>query len=1049
MRNLHVVFTMNPSESGLHDRAATSPALFNRCVLDWFGDWSNEARYQIGLEFTNKLDLENANYHVPACHQFLLENAPETVGQREVLVNAFVHIHTSVQNAARKLLKRNGVSTHITPRHYIEFINQYVAVTNEKRNALEEQQLHLNVGLRKIRETVEQVEEMQKTLAQKSQLLNAKNEAANAKLKQMVQDQQAAEAKKVTSIEIGKELDAKKIFINEKQSMVVAELAGVEPAIEEAKAAVSTIKKAHLTEIRALANPPKAIKLALESILCLLGERQTEWSNIRSFIVRDDFVQLITEFNSEAISDKTRKEMESLYLSNPDYSYEAANRASKACGPLVKWAIAQVNYAGMLLKIEPLRNELKSIQKETTVLQAQADEVQALVSELEKSIAAYKDEYAILISEAQAIKTDLAQVTDKVDRSRALLSKLDVEKDRWAKGSEDFTTQMRTLATDVLICTAYQTYCGYFDQKYRAGLLNNWMSNLSQARLEFKSDISIAEFLSNPEERQRWKTNNLPADDLCTENAIMLKRCIRFPLVIDPSGQATEFLLKEFSDRKITKTSFLDSAFRKNLESALRFGNPLLVQDAESYDPILNPVLNREVRRTGGRVLITIGDQDIDLSPAFRVLLTTRNPSVEFSPDLCSRVTIVNFTVTPSSLQTQCLNKVLRCERPDVDTKRSDLLKLQGEFRLRLHQLESELLNTLNEAKGSILEDDRVITQLEKLKGEATEITRKAAETDVVIAEVEAVSLQYLPLAVSCTNVFFTLEQLHTVHFLYNYSLQFFLDIFNFVLTQNPNLKDVKTPHDRLRIITLDLFHTVFERVAPGLLHDDRIALALSFASFKVANTADQFPETEYGFFLKGSSTIVSSLPDIYRRIVPSLLSEEQARSLFSLSQSVPVFKDIATDLSEASEEVKEFLQASRPEEKFPPVFGDDDDKTSQITKDFRELLLLQVLRSDRVLTKAHSIVDSILGKELMESAERASLDHAVESEVKSNTPILLCGVSGYDPSTHVNDLATALNKQCTSIAIGSAEVSIRCLRLFYLIYILSLFSFVFFLFFF
>lgn len=32
IRNLHVVFTMNPSSEGLKDRAATSPALFNRCA---------------------------------------------------------------------------------------------------------------------------------------------------------------------------------------------------------------------------------------------------------------------------------------------------------------------------------------------------------------------------------------------------------------------------------------------------------------------------------------------------------------------------------------------------------------------------------------------------------------------------------------------------------------------------------------------------------------------------------------------------------------------------------------------------------------------------------------------------------------------------------------------------------------------------------------------------------------------------------------------------------------------------------------------------------
>lgn len=34
----------------------------------------------------------------------------------------------------------------------------------------------------------------------------------------------------------------------------------------------------------------------------------------------------------------------------------------------------------------------------------------------------------------------------------------------------------------------------------------------------------------------------------------------------------------------------------KALESAMRFGCPLLVQDVEAIDPILNPILNKEVR---------------------------------------------------------------------------------------------------------------------------------------------------------------------------------------------------------------------------------------------------------------------------------------------------------------------------------------------------------------------------------------------------------------------------------------------------------------------
>lgn len=43
--------------------------------------------------------------------------------------------------------------------------------------------------------------------------------------------------------------------------------------------------------------------------------------------------------------------------------------------------------------------------------------------------------------------------------------------------------------------------------------------------------------------------------------------------------------MNEYKEKKITKTSFLDNAFMKNLESALRFGTPLLVQDVESIDP--------------------------------------------------------------------------------------------------------------------------------------------------------------------------------------------------------------------------------------------------------------------------------------------------------------------------------------------------------------------------------------------------------------------------------------------------------------------------------
>ncbi|XP_060529688.1 dynein heavy chain, cytoplasmic isoform X3 [Cylas formicarius] len=1019
MRNLHVVFTMNPSTDGLKDRAATSPALFNRCVLNWFGDWSDGALYQVGKEFTNRLDLDKPTWRSPDFFPAACKLVPTAPNHREAVINACVYVHQTLHKANVRLAKRGSRTMAITPRHYLDFIHHFVKLHNEKRSDLEEQQLHLNVGLSKIAETVEQVEEMQKSLAVKSQELQAKNEAANAKLKQMVKDQQEAEKKKVQSQEIQQQLAEQTVHIEQKRQEVMADLAQVEPAVIDAQNAVKSIKKQQLVEIRSMSNPPAIVKLALESICLLLGENASDWKSIRSVIMRDNFINtVVNNFNTEDISDEVRDKMKSRYLSNPDYNFEKVNHASNACGPLVKWAMAQIQYADMLKKVEPLRQELSSLENQAGTNKQHGEEIKNLISQLEQSIASYKEEYAQLIAQAQAIKTDLENVQAKVDRSIALLKSLVIERERWEATSETFRSQMSTIIGDVLLSAAFIAYGGYFDQHYRQNLFTTWCQHLTLATIQYRSDIARTEYLSNPDERLRWQANALPTDDLCTENAIMLKRFNRYPLIIDPSGQATEFIMNEYKDRKITKTSFLDDSFRKNLESALRFGNPLLVQDVENYDAILNPVLNKELRRTGGRVLITLGDQDIDLSPSFIIFLSTRDPTVEFPPDICSRVTFVNFTVTRSSLQSQCLNQVLKAERPDIDAKRSDLLKLQGEFHLRLRQLEKSLLQALNDAKGKILDDDSVITTLETLKKEAAEIGQKVEETDKVISEIETVSQQYLPLSQACSNIYFTMDTLNQIHFLYQYSLQFFLDMFNSVLLSNPKLDGITDYQQRLNIITKDLFQVVYERIARGMLHNDRLTFAILLARIYLKGVPNEPNlDQEFNFFLRAKEGLLSSSAG---SIVDGLSSEQQ-EAMHRLATRLPVFKK----LSEKIKEMPEFgawLQQSTPEQTVPRVWIEEK-QLSDVGSAVYQLLVIQAFRPDRVIAAAQLFVSAVLGADFMPSAEKElELGSIIEKELKASVPVLLCSVPGFDASGRVDDLATELNKQISSIAIGSAE---------------------------
>jgi len=68
----------------------------------------------------------------------------------------------------------------------------------------------------------------------------------------------------------------------------------------------------------------------------------------------------------------------------------------------------------MLNRVEPLKNELSALEVEANENRRKNDEMLSVIAGLERSIARYKEEYAILISQAQAIKADLAAVETKV-----------------------------------------------------------------------------------------------------------------------------------------------------------------------------------------------------------------------------------------------------------------------------------------------------------------------------------------------------------------------------------------------------------------------------------------------------------------------------------------------------------------------------------------------------------------------------------------------------------------------------------------------------------
>jgi len=690
--------------------------------------------------------------------------------------------------------------------------------------------------------------------------------------------------------------------------------------------------------------------------------------------------------------------MRNEYLSKEEFTFERVQRASKACGPLVQWVEAQVNYSEILDRVGPLREEVGQLEEEALQTKAEAKMIENTLTDLETSIATYKKEYAALISQTEAIKAEMSRVQSKVDRSMRLLNSLSSERVRWEQSSKTFATQMETIIGDVFLAAAFLAYSGLYDQQYRRALLEDWSLHLSSSGLAFKAQNTLSEYLSTADERQQWHDHALPVDDLCTENAVMLKRYNRYPLIIDPSGRVTQFLQNESKERRLTVTSFLDGSFVKQLESALRFGNPILIQDAEHMDPILNHVLNKEYQRTGGRVLIQLGKQEIDFSPAFKLYLSTRDPSAQFAPDICSRTTFVNFTVTQSSLKTQTLNDVLKSERPDVDERRSNLVKMQGEFTQRLRRLERMLLQALNESRGNILDDENVIQTLETLKNEAADITAKASETEGVMTEVNSIMDTYSIVARSCSAIFAVLEQLYHVHHFYQFSLQYFVDIFEAVLSMARDSSE-REPKRRIDSMLRNLFRKTYHETSASLLQRDRLTLAVLLAQ------AAPFPMDKSLL----DTLIDDNLPSIDVNTSPELKS-----STIAAASQIVALKDIMGSADNAA--IEAFLVAEQAELQVPGLFASSGEPNDKALK---ELLMVKLLRVDRLVPATERFVSTVFGRDFFDVAEDLG---RVARDTVASSPIALCSTPGFDASYKVDQLVERTKASCVSVAMGSNE---------------------------
>ena len=981
-RNLHVIFSMAQSDL-TSDRAGASPALYNRCVINWIGDWDSQAIINFIENMLETIDFSHGYSFPPNIKPEYSQFSHQDLTLPQAIADAFLYIHRSIQNIVKEA-SSNGVSEFIvTPTQYQEFAKRFVEMYTSKRKEIENRQRHLIGGLSHLERTFVEVDSLKVELSEKKSILESKTAQANEKLKIMVERQQEAEMQRAKSFEIQAVVTEKNRQINERKLKAQLELEEVEPAVEEAQQSVRSINRKHLTELKSMANPPAVIKLTMESVCIMLGHQVEQWKSVQSILRRDDFISSIVNYDTKSISAATLQEIETNYLSDTSFTFESANRASKACGPLLKWVLAQVKYASILEMVGPLKTEIQKLETEGLTLGEKLLSINRAIEDLESQISTFKSEYAALIGEVQMLQNELKTVTEKVQRSISILDNLKDEQVRWKEAKDQFSVEMKTLVGNVLISSAFLSYCGILDQQSRSVVVDSWKQRLKYLNIGFTSNLRVESFAFNFEFKERWEEIGLPTDEMCMQNALMMLDYVRYPFVIDPSGQAFEFTKEFFGASKVISTSLRDPLFLKSLESAVRFGSTLLIQDAEELDSVIFPILNQEIRRLGGRTLCKIGNKDVDFSLSFKLLLFSKTVP-KFTGVLCSKTNIVNFTVTHSSLTSQFLHKITLAERPDIEEKHRDVVRLQGEYQRRLHHLEKSLLQVLSDSSGCILENDSVLENLERLKTEVQEVDKKAAQADEVVIALADVTEKFEPLAEKLATVYFQLDRMKAIDYLYQFSLETFtISLDNSILKYS----NLKAPYEKLEDIILS---DIYIMVASGLCHEDSIIFGLLMAQAKCGFDPESTKEWEH-FLAKRNKTI-------------------NVKSL----QSIPNWTQ-AQNLSNNDE----FMKSNDPESYLSGPNG-------KSWTPMQKLLILQALRPDRILQAVDLYLDLVIAEWRRRLHSKSRIAHKIEHNEMNKLfkPYLIISGKGYDCSHNIESMALKEGKPMLSIALGSDESS-------------------------
>ena len=1023
---LHMVMCFSPVGDKFRVWARQFPALINGTVYDFFTAWPFEALVSVAQRFLN--DVPN-----------LEDDVQENVAYHM----AFAHNTVSDFTVKFKIMFKRHAYT--TPKSYLELISLYSSLLESKRSELSKARERLENGVDKIEQASTQVADLQLSLKQEQIIVEEKKATTNALIESIGQEKVVVDQ----AVESGRDDEEKCAKIAEEVTAFQAEcerdLAAAEPIIKEAEAALNSLDKASLGELKTFGSPSAEIVGVGAACIILTAPKgkipkDLSWNASKKMMQNvDSFLRSLKEFDKDNVPVNCVEKVEKDYISDPGFTADNIRSKSGAAAGLCAWVINICRYFRIYEVVAPKRAKLAEANKKLNNANKKLSGIRAKVKELQDRVAALEEN----LFKATEDKNKAIAQADKTQGKAALADRLITglagERKRWGESIEKFDVMEGKLVGDVLLASSFVSYAGPFDMGFRNALVNEkWLPDMLERQIPMSEGVQPLDILSNQSLKAQWEQEGLPSDPLSVGNGAIMTNASRWSLIIDPQLQGVKWIMNKEEANGLKIIQLSQDRYLDTVEQCLENGIPLLIENmGEDIDAVLDPVIARETSKKGRNLLIKLGDKEIEYDPNFKLFLQTKLSNPHYRPEVNAQTTLVNFCVTEKGLEDQILAIVVENLRPDLQHEAQELVKTLAQYTITLSELEDNLLFKLANSKGDILEDVELVENLEETKHTADEIAQKvvaAKETEKTIA---AARETYRAVAARGSLMYFMINELNVLDRCYQFSMANFI----LILVKGINLgrpkeaeaeeaeeeppvegapegepKEKKaketTPEEIAHLVEV-MSCTLFDYVTQGLFERHRLIAAAELA-FKILKAKGQLDAELLDYMLKGPKLKGKANP------LSDWMQDAAWEGLLALQELEP-FNGITDDIVGAAKRWKEWIELEYSETE--PLPGE-----WKRQSEFNKLLIMRAVRPDRLPAAIKAFVNTTLGSHYTESIPY-NLERSFE-DAQPGIPTFIFLSPGVDVAASVEALGSKLGYtkdigNYKSVSLGQGQEAI------------------------